>query len=99
MVSLCGCHLLGKGLLGAVVARSFEALAFERVEVDPVGLVGDEQVEHGPDQGQAAGLAGEAAHHLSASFDLAERALEAVGKVRDAARREQLALERERQAA
>ena len=78
MVSLGGCHLLGDGLLGAVVSRSFEALAVERVEVDAVGLMGDQQVEHGPDQGEAAGLAGEAAHHLGAAFDLAERALEQI---------------------
>ena len=36
-VSLCGCHLLGEGLLGAVVAGSFEALTVELVEVDAVG--------------------------------------------------------------
>jgi hypothetical protein len=54
VVSLGGCHLLGQGLFGAVVSRSFEVLAVERGEVDAVGLVGDEQVEHGPDEGQAA---------------------------------------------
>ena len=53
-------------------------LAVKRGEVDAVGLVSDQQVEHGPDQGEAAGLAGEAAHHLGAAFDLAERALEQV---------------------
>jgi hypothetical protein len=37
MVSLCGCRRFGEGLLGAVVDRSFEALAIERVEVDAVG--------------------------------------------------------------
>ena len=65
-------------MLVAVVARSFEALAVERVEVDAVGLVGDEQVEHGPDEGEAAGLAGEAAYHLGAAFDFAEGTLEQV---------------------
>ena len=45
MVSLGGCHLLGDGLFVAVVSRSFDALAVERVEVDPVGLVGDEEAE------------------------------------------------------
>jgi hypothetical protein len=79
VVSLCGCHLLGDGLVGALVARSFEALAVERVEVDAVGLVGDQQVEYCPDEGQAALLAGEAAHHLGASFDLSEGPLEQVG--------------------
>jgi hypothetical protein len=78
LVSLCGCHLLGDGLFVALVARSFEALAVERVEVNAVGLVGDHKVEHGPDQGEAAALAREAAHHLGAAFDLAERALEQV---------------------
>ena len=78
MVSLGGCHLLGGGLLGAVVSRSFEVLAVERGEVDAVGLVCDEQVEHRPDEGEAAGLAGEAAHHLGPAFDFAERALEQV---------------------
>ena len=78
VVSLGGCHLLGDGLLVAFVACSFEALAVERVEVDAVGLVGDQEIEDGPDEGEAAGLAGEAAHHLRASFDLAERALEQV---------------------
>ena len=79
MVSLSGCHLLGQGLLGAVVSGSFEVLAVERGEVDAVGLVGDQQVEHGPDQGEAAVLTGEAAHDFGASFDFAERALEQVG--------------------
>jgi hypothetical protein len=32
-------------------------LAVERVEVDAVGLVSDKQVEDGPDEGEAAGLA------------------------------------------
>jgi hypothetical protein len=50
----------------------FEVLAVEGGEVDAVGLVGDQQVKHGPDQGEAAGLAGEPADHLGAAFDLAE---------------------------
>ena len=74
-----------------MVARSFEALAVERVEVDAVGLVGDEQVEHGPQERQAAALAGEAAHHLRASFDFAERALEQVGRSPPAAVPERVA--------
>jgi hypothetical protein len=40
--------------------------------------VAEEQVEDRPDEREAAGLAGEAADHLGASFDLAERALEQV---------------------
>jgi len=71
-------HLLGDGLLVALVARSFESLAVERVEVDAVGLVSDEQVEDGPDEGEAAALAGEATHHLRPTFDLTERSLEQI---------------------
>jgi hypothetical protein len=48
-------------LFGAVVSRSFEVLAVERGEVNAVGLVGDEQIEHGPDERAAAGPAGEPA--------------------------------------
>ena len=61
------------------VADPLEALALEFVEADAVGLVGDQEVEDGPDEGEAAVLAGEAAHHLRAPFDLAERSLEEVG--------------------
>jgi hypothetical protein len=46
--------------------------------VDAVGLVSDQEVQHGPDEGEAAGLAGEAAHHLGAAFDLPERPLEQI---------------------
>ena len=38
VVSLCGCHVLGDGLVGALVARSFEVLVVEGGEVDAVGL-------------------------------------------------------------
>ena len=51
----------------------------ELVEVDAVGLVRDQEVEHGPDQGEAAFLAWEAAHYLGPAFDLAERSFEEVG--------------------
>jgi hypothetical protein len=51
----------------------------ELVEADAVGLVGDEEIEDGPDEREAAVLAGEAAHHLGPAFDLAERTLEQVG--------------------
>ncbi len=53
-VSLCGVHLLGDRLLAAFVAHSLEALTVELVEVDAVGLVSDEEVEDGPDEGEAA---------------------------------------------
>jgi hypothetical protein len=66
-------------LFVALVASSLEALAVERVEVDAVGLVGDEQVEYSPDEGETAALAGEAAHYLGPAFDLTERALEQIG--------------------
>ena len=46
--------------------------------MDTVGLVGDEQVEDGPDEGQAAGLAGEPADHLGAPLDLAQRSFEQI---------------------
>ena len=78
-MSLCGGQLLGDRVVGFVVSGAVESLAVELGESDAVGLVGDEEIEDGPDQRQAAVLAGEAAHHLGASFDLAERALEWVG--------------------
>ena len=53
-------------------------LAVELGEADAVGLVADQEVEHGPHQGEAAVLAGEPAHHLGAAFDLAEGSLEQV---------------------
>jgi hypothetical protein len=58
--------------LVALVPHSLEALAVELVEVDAVRLVGDEEIEHGPDQGEAALFAGEPAHDLGAALDLAE---------------------------
>jgi hypothetical protein len=39
-------------------------LAFELVEPDAVLGVGDVEVEHGPDQGEAAGLVGEASEAI-----------------------------------
>ena len=38
------------------------------------------EVKHGPDQGEAAGLAWEAADHLGAALNLAERPFEQVGR-------------------
>jgi hypothetical protein len=40
--------------------------------------VAEEQVEDRPDERQAAGLAGEAAHHFGAPADLTERSLEEI---------------------
>ena len=59
VISLCGGYLLGDRLLGAFVAQLLEALAVELVEVDAIGLVGDQEVEDGPDEGEAAVLPGE----------------------------------------
>jgi hypothetical protein len=47
-------------------------LAFELGEPDAVRGVGDVEVEHGPHEREAAGLAGEATDHLGAALDLAE---------------------------
>lgn len=46
--------------------------AFKLGEPDAVGGVGDVEIEHGPGEREAAGLAGEAADHLGAALDLAE---------------------------
>ena len=62
----------------SLVAHSLEVLALELGEVDAVGGVSDVEVEHGPDEREAAGLAGEAADDLGAAFDLAERPFEQV---------------------
>jgi hypothetical protein len=78
VVGLGGAHLLGSCLFIVLVSHPGEALAVELVEADAVGLVGDQQVEHGPDEREAALLAGEAAHHLGPPLDFAERALEQV---------------------
>jgi hypothetical protein len=44
-----------------LVADVLEALAFELGELDGVGGVADVEVKDGPDEREAAGLAGEAA--------------------------------------
>jgi hypothetical protein len=59
-------------VVGFVISGAVEPLAVELGEPDAVGLVSGEEVEYGLDQGEAAVLAGEAAHHLGAAFDLAE---------------------------
>jgi hypothetical protein len=65
-------------LFVSLVSHPLEALAVELGEPDAVGRVGDLEVNDGPDEGEAAGLAGEAADHLGAAFDLAERPFEHV---------------------
>jgi len=65
-------------LFVSLVVQSLEVLAFELGELDAVGGVADVEVEHGPDEGEAAGLVGEAADYFGAAFDLAERAFEQV---------------------
>src|SRR5438105_4787765 len=66
-VSLSGCHLLVSGLLFiARVSHAREALAFELAEAHALLGVGEVEVEDGPDEGEAAGLAGEAADDLGA---------------------------------
>src|SRR5215211_1589995 len=59
-VSLGGGHLLGDRLFVSVVSDPLEALALELGEPDAVGGVGDVEVKDGPDECEAAGLAGEA---------------------------------------
>jgi len=68
-VSLGGVHLLVDGWL---VFDPVEVLAVEVGEGGAVAGVAEEEVEHGPDEREAAGLAGEPADHLGAPADLAE---------------------------
>ena len=58
VVSLGGGHLLGSGVVGRLVSDALEALAFELGELDAVGGVSDVEVKDGPDEREAAGLAG-----------------------------------------
>ena len=58
VLSLRGAHLLGDRLLMALVSDPPEALALELGEPDAVGGVGDVEVEHGPDERQAASSPG-----------------------------------------
>jgi hypothetical protein len=76
VVSLGGVHLVVDGLFVALVSHAAQAFVFELGEPDAVLGVGDVEVEDGPDQGEAAGLAGEAADHFGAAFDLGERPFE-----------------------
>jgi hypothetical protein len=59
-------------VVGFVISGAVESLAVELGEPDAVGLVSDEEIQDGPDQGEAAVLAGEAADYLRAPFDLGE---------------------------
>src|SRR4051795_4317336 len=85
LVSLGGGHLLGSGVVGRLVSDALEALAFELGERDAVGGVADVEVKDGPDEREAAGLAGEAADDLGAALDFAERSLEQVRRSSPAA--------------
>jgi hypothetical protein len=58
--------------LEVACGHALEVLAFELGELDAVGGVADVEVEDGPDEGEAAGLAGEAADHLGAPLDLVQ---------------------------
>ena len=72
-------HLLVERVLVCLlVFDPVEVLAVDVGERGAVAGVVEEEVEDRPDQCQAAGLAGEAAHHLGAPADLAERPLEQV---------------------
>ncbi len=78
LLSLCGAHLLGGCWFVAFVSGPLEPLALELGEPDAVGGVRHVEVEHSPYEGEAAGLAEEAADHLGAPLDLAQRSLEQV---------------------
>jgi hypothetical protein len=78
-LSLSGARLLVGRLFAAGVSHSAQVVAFELAEPDAVLGVGDVEVKHGPDEGQAAGLAGEAADDLGATFDIGQRPFEQVG--------------------
>jgi hypothetical protein len=69
----------------ACISEVAQALAVELGEPDAVGGVGDVEVKDGPHEGEAAGLAGEAADHLRAALDLAERPFEQVRRAPSAA--------------
>ena len=75
-----GAHLVVERVaVGLSVFDAVEVLAIDLGERGAVAGVAEEQVEHRPDEGEAAGLAGEPAHHLGAPADLPERPFEEVG--------------------
>jgi hypothetical protein len=79
LVSLCGCDLLFDGVwVGLLVLDSVEVLAVDFGERRAVARVAEEQVEYCPDEREAAGLAGEAAHHFGSPADLTERPFEEI---------------------
>jgi hypothetical protein len=55
-------------VVGFVVSDAAESLAVEFGEPDAVALVRDEEVQDGPDEREAAVLAGESADHLGAAL-------------------------------
>jgi hypothetical protein len=61
------------------VSDSAQVLAFELAEPDAVLGVGGVELQDGPGEREAAGLAGESADHLGGAFDLGERSFEQVG--------------------
>jgi hypothetical protein len=67
VVGFGGGGILGDRLVASFVAHAAEALAFELGESDAVGGVGDVEVKDGPDEREAAGLAGEPADHFGAA--------------------------------
>ena len=73
LVSLGGGDLLVESVrVGLLVADSVEVLAVQVGEGRAVARVAEEEVEYGPDEGEAAGLSGEAADDFGAPADLAE---------------------------
>jgi hypothetical protein len=74
---LGGVHLLGgAGLLAAAEAFDLGDAPGRHDDAAPAAAG---EFEHGPDQAQGGGLAGEAADHLGAAADLDEGAFEQVG--------------------
>ena len=71
-----GGHLLSAG--GALAPAEALDLANAARGHDHAAPAAAGELEHGPDEAERAGLAGEAADHLGAAADLDERALEQV---------------------
>jgi hypothetical protein len=78
-LSLGGGDLLVEGVrVGLLVFDSVEVLAVDVGERGAVAGVAEEQIEHRPNEREAAGLAGEPAHHLRAPANLTERSLQEI---------------------
>jgi hypothetical protein len=77
VVGLCRGHLLAAGVVMFLVSHGLWALALELGELDAVGGVGDVEVEYGPDEREAAGLAGDwpitLVRRLTSPSDLSSR--------------------------